>query len=87
MVKVKQNQALGNSNILEKECLLTFQMKLLVLTNSNSEEEERGSIGKETPPWILGLLPWLSVQAPRPLAMHSQLSCGSDFLSAVGKSL
>lgn len=59
MVKMKQNQALGNANILEKGCLLIFQTKLLVLTNSNFEEEERESVEKTTLPWRLGALPWL----------------------------
>ena len=61
-------------------------MELLVLTNSNSEEEERESIDRETLPWLLGSLPRLSVPVPRPPALRSRLSCGSHFQFVVGKS-
>lgn len=41
-VNGKQNQAIGNSNIRGGVSFpKTFQMELLVLTNSNSEEGER----------------------------------------------
>lgn len=58
----------------------TFQMELLVLTNSNSEEGERESVACEAScpgSEERGEHSQGSVQTPGSPALHSQPSCGS----------